>query len=96
MIQNKQWLQNILDKEPSITDIVNNFILMEHPGDDKLAGNVLHWDDFIEQGKHINDRILDEKEKNQAINKACMLMYTSGTTGPPKGIMMYKIFNVQA
>ena len=95
MIQNKQWLQNILDKEPSITDTVNNFILTEHPGDDKLAGNVLHWDDFIEQGKHINDRILDEKEKNQAINKACMLMYTSGTTGPPKGIM-YKIFNVQA
>ena len=66
---------------------------MEHPGHDKLADNVLHWDDFIELGKRINDRILDEKEKNQAINKACMLMYTSGTTGPPKGIM--DIQNIQ-
>ena len=41
---------------------------------------------MLELGKKESDQDLDIREANQAVNKACMYMYTSGTTGPPKGI----------
>ena len=49
-------------------------------------GNVVSWNDVLELGKKESDQGLDIREGNQAVNKACMYMYTSGTTGPPKGI----------
>ena len=37
-------------------------------------------------GKNEPDTEIIQREKNQAVNKACMYIYTSGTTGPPKGM----------
>ena len=49
-------------------------------------GNVISWNDVLETGKKESDQDLHIRETNQAVNKACMYMYTSGTTGPPKGM----------
>ena len=43
---------------------------------------------MLDLGKENSDSELETREENQAVNKACMYMYTSGTTGPPKGILM--------
>lgn len=37
-------------------------------------------------GRNEPDTEIIQREKNQAVNKACMYIYTSGTTGPPKGM----------
>ena len=47
---------------------------------------VVTFDDVIERGKGVPGSALTEIEEEQCVNEACMLMFTSGTTGNPKGI----------
>ena len=86
-------MEEMLKNEPDIDKIVKKFILMD-PHDcisTKFSENVISWQDVKESGYEVNDEILNEIEKNQAVNKVCMLQFTSGTTGPPKGI--YRVFS---
>ena len=75
-------LELMLKTEPEIGKMVKSFVLME---DVNRSGNVISWQEMLEEGNQIDDKVLAEKEKEQAVNQACMLIYTSGTTGPPKG-----------
>jgi len=57
--------------------------------DGKVAEDgVLAWGDLIALGRSLGDDILEERLSAQATNQPCMLVYTSGTTGRPKGVMM--------
>ena len=49
---------------------------------------MISWKDLLEIGRGVPDRILQERLENQAVNQACILVYTSGTTGHPKGVMI--------
>ena len=49
---------------------------------------VLSWQDLLDKGKAESDDLLDQRLKNVAINQCCHLVYTSGTTGPPKAAML--------
>jgi len=42
----------------------------------------------LKVGNEVPDTVLTDIEKSQAVNQACMLIQTSGTTGPPKGVML--------
>ena len=66
---------------------VKKVVLMEGdlPEDPDLAANVLTWDELLNLGRSTSDQLLDERERDQAVNQAAMMLYTSGTTGPPKG-----------
>ena len=95
VIQNVTLLENLLQKEPSINETIKSFILLEdgvNSGEMCLdfmeaREKVFTWNDMLHHGKLIDDSILEEREKQQAVNQACALMYTSGTTGNPKGIV---------
>ena len=53
------------------------------PGD---SDDVLSWEDVIKLGmEDTNDASILERQRNMAINQCCVLVYTSGTTGIPKG-----------
>ena len=80
-------MEEMLENEPDIDKIVRKFILMD-PHDcisTRFSENVISWQDVKESGYEVNDEILNEIERKQAVNKVCMLQFTSGTTGPPKG-----------
>eukprot|EP00731_Ephydatia_muelleri_P030982 Em0022g496a len=50
--------------------------------------NVLEWDQFMELGKDVDDSVIEEKIKAQRPEQCALLVYTSGTTGDPKGVML--------
>ena len=50
--------------------------------------DVLTWAELIELGKAQTNEGLDERLANMAINQCATLVYTSGTTGNPKGVML--------
>ena len=41
----------------------------------------ISWAELLDIGKSVNDDILTRRMEDQAVNLACMLVYTSGTTG---------------
>ena len=51
----------------------------------KTYGPVISWNELVEIGETAPNSILEDREKGLQPNKACMLIFTSGTTGPPKG-----------
>jgi long-chain-fatty-acid--CoA ligase ACSBG len=46
------------------------------------------WKDFLNLGKHIPDSSINERMSKQRPGECCCLVYTSGTTGNPKGCML--------
>ena len=54
--------------------------IVQYTGEVKVPG-VLSWSDLLEIGRAQEDEILQQRLEKQAVNLACMLVYTSGTTG---------------
>jgi long-subunit acyl-CoA synthetase (AMP-forming) len=50
--------------------------------------NVLSWKQLLEIGEQEDEAELDNRLKMVAINQCCHLVYTSGTTGMQKGVML--------
>ena len=48
---------------------------------------VISFNEFIESGKNITDDDINMLKNNITMNSLATIMYTSGTTGEPKGIM---------
>ena len=82
-------LEKMLEVEPEINQMVKKFILMEDSNSQRkspaCSENILSWTEVLEIGNEVPDTVLTDIENSQAVNQACMLIQTSGTTGPPKG-----------
>ncbi|XP_078533832.1 long-chain-fatty-acid--CoA ligase ACSBG2-like [Lissotriton helveticus] len=50
--------------------------------------NVYTWAEFMQLGSEVPDSELDDVIASQRVNQCSTLVYTSGTTGPPKGVML--------
>jgi len=57
-------------------------------GADPISENVVSWKRLQQIGKQDTDDELHQRLRNMAINECCHMVYTSGTTGPPKGVML--------
>lgn len=49
---------------------------------------VTSWQEFMASGQHIDSRTLDARVAEQRPEHCCTLIFTSGTTGSPKGVMI--------
>ena len=78
----KMWL--IRNELPMVKRII---VYNDTPDKDKYPG-VLFWSDVMMLGESQTDKGLEERLANIAINQCCTLVYTSGTTGKPKGVML--------
>ena len=60
---------------------------------------VVSWKDLLNRGNALPDDDLDRRLRSVAINQCSTLVYTSGTTGNPKGVMLSHdniVFEVKA
>ena len=66
-------------------------VVITRPGSSELpGGKVISWDDLLAKGTDAFDKAPDAVEKEALAvspDALAMLVYTSGTTGPPKGAM---------
>lgn len=87
VVENKHQLHKILqiwDKLPHLKAVVQYIGEIEG----EKPSNVYTWKEFMEAGKDVPDETLQERMNELVPNKCCTLVYTSGTTGNPKGVML--------
>ncbi|XP_068227126.1 long-chain-fatty-acid--CoA ligase ACSBG2-like [Palaemon carinicauda] len=61
--------------------------VIQYSGKPTVKG-ILSWDEVMKLGRQQPDTELEEKLRRIAINQCCTLIFSSGTTGPPKGVML--------
>ncbi|XP_026731627.1 long-chain-fatty-acid--CoA ligase ACSBG2-like isoform X2 [Trichoplusia ni] len=85
-VQDKKQLDKILSirhKLPHLKALVQ----WEGNVDTSVPG-VYSWDQLLEMGQKEPDTQLNNILKSISVNECCTLVYTSGTVGPPKAVML--------
>ncbi len=80
-----------LDKTRAWRDRVDTlrWVIVLDPEGVESAGKVLTWHEVLEQADPslLPDSVLEEEARRIPAEQLAMIVYTSGTTGPPKGAM---------
>uniref|UniRef100_A0A8C6A0M3 long-chain-fatty-acid--CoA ligase n=1 Tax=Marmota marmota marmota TaxID=9994 RepID=A0A8C6A0M3_MARMA len=85
LVENDQQLQKILSVNKLAT---LKAIIQYKPPLKERSNNLYSWHDFMELGNSIPDTQLDQIIKTQKAHQCAVIIYTSGTVGLPKGVML--------
>ncbi|XP_065207667.1 long-chain-fatty-acid--CoA ligase ACSBG2-like isoform X2 [Planococcus citri] len=84
VVQNTQQLEKILqvrDQAPLLKAIIQIEGTPSYP-------DVLSWKQLVEIGEKESNEQLEKALQNTAVNECCAILFTSGTTGLAKGVML--------
>lgn len=84
VVEDEKQLQKILEIKHKLPNLK---AIIQYCGEPKQSG-VLSWADVMRIGKEESDEKLNNALKSIAINECCTLVYTSGTEGRPKAVML--------
>ncbi|XP_069061705.1 long-chain-fatty-acid--CoA ligase ACSBG2-like [Pleurodeles waltl] len=86
VVEDQQQLLKILQIEDQLLHLK---AIVQYCGDLQMRRpNLFTWKEFMQLGTDIPDSKLDEILRSLKANQCCTMTYTSGTTGPPKGVML--------
>jgi long-chain-fatty-acid--CoA ligase ACSBG len=84
VVEDQKQLDKIWEFRNELPDLKR---IVQYSGVPNNPG-VLSWKDVLNRGKGLGEEDLERRLKRIAINQCCTLVYTSGTTGNPKGVML--------
>ncbi|XP_022435871.1 long-chain-fatty-acid--CoA ligase ACSBG1 isoform X2 [Delphinapterus leucas] len=86
VVDTQKQLEKILKIWKNLPHLKAVVIFQESPPT-KMA-NVYTMEEFMDLGNEVTEEALDTVINAQQPNQCCVLVYTSGTTGNPKGVML--------
>jgi hypothetical protein len=84
-VEDPEQLEKLMTVRDRTTSL-DHYILFGGPSDP--ARSVLNWDDFLAGGDQVEPRRLETMAGAVDRDDLAALVYTSGTTGDPKGVML--------
>ena len=84
-MENPEQLEKLMTVRDRTTSL-DHYILFDGPSDP--VRNVLSWDDFLARADEVESQRLETMAGAVARDDLAALVYTSGTTGDPKGVML--------
>eukprot|EP00095_Tigriopus_kingsejongensis_P011076 snap_masked-scaffold23_size669530-processed-gene-5.1 protein:Tk11076 transcript:snap_masked-scaffold23_size669530-processed-gene-5.1-mRNA-1 annotation:"hypothetical protein LOTGIDRAFT_234625" len=84
VVEDQRQLDKFLAVKPDLAELK---AIIQYSGTPKAEG-VLSWSDLLALGNKESDVELDQRLDDIYVNQCCHLVYTSGTTGSPKGVML--------
>ncbi|XP_076262277.1 long-chain-fatty-acid--CoA ligase ACSBG2-like isoform X2 [Rhynchophorus ferrugineus] len=84
VVEDDYQLQKVLNVRSSLPKLK---AIIQYTGEPKHS-DVLSWKQLIDIGKSLPDDLVDERLRRIAINECCTLVFTSGTVGNPKAVML--------
>jgi long-chain acyl-CoA synthetase len=86
-VENPEQLQKLLKMRSDLPELEKVIVFEGYTGD--ADGDfVLTWADLLGAGDSIDDARYDERTGDVSPEKLATFVYTSGTTGPPKAVML--------
>ncbi len=82
--ENEEILNKIREVKEQCETLEKVVVFDECPSDEEW---VLAWDEFIGLGKEVSDEELEKRVESLTQEDLAGFVYTSGTTGPPKGVV---------
>ena len=90
IVENEEQLDKALEVREKHS--IDRIVVIDEKGLSRFTDPmVMSWRDFIERGEAAMERNADEIDRrvaNTQPDDLAILVYTSGTTGPPKGVML--------
>ncbi|MCP4961814.1 MAG: long-chain fatty acid--CoA ligase [Actinomycetia bacterium] len=90
--EDQEQADKVLEVDPASAASITKILFAEPRGfDDYADGRLLFWDSFLELGREhraSNPGAVAERMAQATEDDVMTLVYTSGTTGPPKGAML--------
>ncbi len=84
-VENKDQLDKIVSVRENLPSLKHIIIIQ---GDSSNVENVMTWEEFIEKGSGITDEEFLARTEDLLPGDVASIVYTSGTTGIPKGAMI--------
>ena len=78
VVEDEEQLAKLLECRESLAPHLQ--CIVQYSGQPSQPG-VLSWYQLLQVGREQPDELLEERLEQQAVNQACMVVYTSGTTG---------------
>ncbi|PBC34989.1 Long-chain-fatty-acid--CoA ligase ACSBG2 [Apis cerana cerana] len=95
VVENRKQLEKILQIKHNLPHLK---VIVQYEGKPEQK-DILSWNDLIKIGEAESDVKLNEVLKTIAVNECCTLVFTSGTVGNPKAVMLSHdnfLFNVRS
>lgn len=84
VVQNEMQLEKILQVRHEAPDLKTIIQIEGIPRE----RDVISWQYLLEIGERESDEKLENAVRKTAVNECCAILFTSGTTGPAKGVML--------
>jgi long-chain acyl-CoA synthetase len=84
-VEESSQLDKILEVRADLPNL-RQIVIFE--GDSDTAAGVLGWEDFLDKGADVSDEQARERGEEVGADDLASIVYTSGTTGVPKGAMI--------